>query len=77
VAFAFISADPLACQPSNVQPVLPTFHITSNVTKNTDGSTKLGSINDCSGITYYGGLYTTVGTSAARTISTTWSPRIL
>ena len=37
--------------------MLPIFHIIGNVTANDDGSIKLESINDCSGVTYYGGLY--------------------
>ena len=50
-------ADPLACQPNEEQPMLPTFHIIGNVTKNADGSIKLEAINDCSGVTYSNGIY--------------------
>ena len=50
-------ADPLACQPNDEQPMLPTFHIIGNVTKNADGSIKLEPINDCSGVTYSNGIY--------------------
>ena len=45
---------PLACQPNDKQPMLPIFHIIGNVTAKTDGSISLESINDCSGVTYYG-----------------------
>ena len=37
--------------------MLPIFHIIGNVSKNADNSIKLESINDCSGVTYHGGLY--------------------
>ena len=50
-------ADPLACQPNDEQPMLPTFHIIGNVTKHADGSIKLEPINDCSGVTYSNGIY--------------------
>lgn len=46
-----VSGDPLACQPNDEQPMLPTFHIIGNVTKNLDGSIQLEPINDCSGVT--------------------------
>jgi hypothetical protein len=51
------SADPLACQPNSVQPMLPIFHIIGNVTQHDDGTLSVEPINDASGITYYGGLY--------------------
>ena len=38
---------PLACQPNAEQPMLPTFHIIGNVTKNADSTIKLEPINDC------------------------------
>lgn len=50
-------AVPLACQPNAEQPMLPIFHLIGNVTKSADGSIKLEDINDCSGVTYSGGLY--------------------
>ena len=51
-------ADPLACQPNAQQPMLPIFHIIGNVSVNAAGNvSKLEPINDCSGVTYYGGLY--------------------
>jgi len=57
LAFCANASDPLACQQNNEFPMLPIFHIIGNVTKSTDGSIKLEPINDCSGVTYYGGLY--------------------
>ena len=48
---------PLTCQPNTEQPMLPVFHIIGNVTKNADNSIKLEPINDCSGVTFYGGIY--------------------
>lgn len=50
-------AGPLACQPNEKYPMLPTFHIIGNVTQTTDGSIKLEPINDCSGVTFYKGIY--------------------
>ena len=52
-----VVADPLACQPNDEQPMLPTYHIIGNVTKHADGTIKLEPINDCSGVTYSQGLY--------------------
>ena len=49
--------EPLACQPNDEQPMLPIFHIIGNVTKNADNSIKLEAINDCSGVTFYEGLW--------------------
>jgi hypothetical protein len=37
--------------------MLPIFHIIGNVTKYENGSITLEEINDCSGVTYYGGVY--------------------
>lgn len=37
--------------------MLPIFHIIGNVTKAPTGSIKLEPINDCSGVTYYEGIY--------------------
>eukprot|EP01045_Picozoa_sp_COSAG04_P014277 COSAG04_NODE_1058_length_8522_cov_2.908702_6_plen_58_part_00 len=37
--------------------MLPTFHIIGNVTQAADGAITLEPINDCSGVTYYKGLY--------------------
>ena len=49
---------PLACQTNADQPMLPIFHIIGNVSTDSSGVvTKLEPINDCSGVTYYGGLY--------------------
>ena len=48
---------PLACQPNAEQPMLPVFHVIGNVTKNTDNSIKLEPINDCSGVTFYEGIW--------------------
>ena len=48
---------PLACQPNDRFPMLPTFHIIGNVTQATDGRIALEEINDCSGVTYYQGIY--------------------
>ena len=48
---------PLACQDNDKFPMLPTFHIIGNVTQATDGSIKLEPINDCSGVTFYKGIY--------------------
>jgi sucrose-6-phosphate hydrolase SacC (GH32 family) len=56
-SLAYAANDPLACQPNAEQPMLPIFHLIGNVTKNADGSIKLESINDCSGVTFSGGLY--------------------
>ena len=52
-----LAADPLACQPNTDQPMLPTFHVIGNVSKNADGSVTVEQINDCSGITYHQGVY--------------------
>lgn len=60
VAAAIVSvaaADPLACQPNDQQPMLPIFHLIGNVTQAPDGSITLEPINDCSGVTYYEGLW--------------------
>jgi hypothetical protein len=57
LAFTVVVSDPLACQPNAEQPMLPIFHLIGNVTKHSDGTITLEDINDCSGITYYGGLY--------------------
>ena len=46
------AGDPLACQPNAEQPMLPFYHIIGNVSKNSDGSIKVESINDASGVTY-------------------------
>ena len=48
---------PLACQPNEQQPMIPTYHIIGNVTQDADGSVKLEGINDCSGVTYYKEIY--------------------
>ena len=48
---------PLACQKNIDQPMLPVFHIIGNVTKNPDSSIKLEAINDCSGVTFYEGIW--------------------
>ena len=48
---------PLACQPNDEQPMLPTFHIIGNVTKHADKSITLEPINDCSGVTFYEGIW--------------------
>merc|ERR1719437_192154 len=48
---------PLACQANEQQPMLPIYHIIGNVTQHADGSINLEAINDCSGVTYYKGLY--------------------
>jgi hypothetical protein len=48
---------PLACQANDKYPMLPTFHIIGNVTQATDGAITLEPINDCSGVTYYKGIY--------------------
>ena len=50
-ATATASDGPLACQPNDEQPMLPTFHVIGNVTMNADKSIKLEPINDCSGVT--------------------------
>ena len=50
-------AGPLACQSNDKYPMLPTFHIIGNVTQATDGAITLEPINDCSGVTYYKGIY--------------------
>ena len=50
-------ADPLACQPNDVQPMLPIFHIIGNVSALPGGNLSVEAINDASGITFYGGLY--------------------
>lgn len=57
LAAAALAADPLACQPNAEQPMLPIFHIIGNVTKNADNSITLEPINDCSGVTFYEGLW--------------------
>ena len=48
---------PLACQANDKFPMLPTFHIIGNVTQATDGDITLEPINDCSGVTFYKGIY--------------------
>jgi hypothetical protein len=48
---------PLACQPNEEQPMLPTFHIIGNVTKHPDNSLTVEAINDCSGVTFYQGIW--------------------
>eukprot|EP01047_Picozoa_sp_COSAG01_P051462 COSAG01_NODE_5314_length_4341_cov_8.060820_1_plen_418_part_00 len=55
--YAHAPEAPLACQPNEEQPMLPIFHIIGNITKNADNSLKLEPINDCSGVTYYEGIY--------------------
>ena len=57
LASAWAAPSPLACQPNAEQPMLPIFHIIGNVTKNADNSIKLEPINDCSGITWYEGIW--------------------
>jgi hypothetical protein len=48
---------PLTCQANDKFPMLPTFHIIGNVTQATDGAISLEPINDCSGVTFYKGIY--------------------
>ena len=57
VAASAAGPEPLACQPNDEQPMLPVFHIIGNVTKSADNSIKLEAINDCSGVTFYEGLW--------------------
>ena len=52
-----VPTGPLACQDNDRFPMLPTFHIIGNVTQAADGAITLEPINDCSGVTYYKGLY--------------------
>ena len=53
----YVHTGPLACQANDKYPMLPTFHIIGNVTQATDGAIKLEPINDCSGVTFYKGIY--------------------
>ena len=53
----YVHTGPLACQDNDRFPMLPTFHIIGNVTQAADGAITLEPINDCSGVTYYKGLY--------------------
>jgi Glycosyl hydrolases family 32 N-terminal domain/PAN domain len=46
------AATPLACQPNEQQPMMPSFHIIGNVTQAPDGNITLEPINDASGVTY-------------------------
>ena len=46
LALALAAADPLACQPNDEFPMLPTYHLIGNVTKSGDGAIKLEPIND-------------------------------
>ena len=52
VGITVSAGDPLACQPNAEQPMLPFYHIIGNVSKNSDGSIKVESINDASAVTY-------------------------
>jgi len=46
-------ADPLACQPNALQPMLPIFHIIGNVSASGPGANiTVEAINDASGFTY-------------------------
>lgn len=53
----YVHTGPLACQANDKYPMLPTFHIIGNVTQATDGAIQLEPINDCSGVTFYKGIY--------------------
>ena len=53
----YLHTGPLTCQANDKFPMLPTFHIIGNVTQATDGAIKLEPINDCSGVTFYKGIY--------------------
>ena len=58
VLSAVVVADPNACRPNALQPMLPTFHIIGNVSVDERGNvTKPENINDVSGVTYYQGIW--------------------